>query len=57
LYPGQVLLIYTADGPVGGTFTCAHCAAQAWQPTLLVHTADCAYGAPAPDDAPVTPRR
>ena len=30
-------------GPLGGTFTCTQCQAQAWQPDLLVHAADCPY--------------
>lgn len=57
LRPGQLLLIYTPDGPVGGTFTCVACRAQAWQPDLLVHAAPCPHAVPhpAPDDAPVTP--
>lgn len=49
LRPGQLLLIYTPDGPLGGTFTCVHCRAQAWQPDLLVHATHCPV-------RPVTPR-
>jgi hypothetical protein len=41
LAPGQQLLIYTPDGPLGGTFTCVHCRAQAWQPDLLGHAQAC----------------
>ncbi len=50
LLPGQQLLIYTPDGPLGGTFTCVHCRAQAWQPDLLAHAAHCPArnGAPPP---------
>jgi hypothetical protein len=57
LRPGQLLLVYTPEGPVGGTFTCVACRAQAWQPDLLVHAADCTFlrPDPAPGDAPVTP--
>ena len=40
---GQQLLIYTPDGPVGGTFTCTQCRVQAWQPALLGHAAGCLY--------------
>jgi hypothetical protein len=41
LAPGQQLLLYTPEGPLGGTFTCLHCRAQAWQPALLQHGAGC----------------
>jgi hypothetical protein len=41
LAPGQQLLVYTPDGPLGGTFTCVHCRAQAWQPDLLDHALAC----------------
>ncbi|WP_158288834.1 hypothetical protein [Rubrivivax albus] len=40
--PSQ-LLRYESAGPLGGTFTCTQCQAQAWQPDLLVHAADCPY--------------
>lgn len=50
--PGQLLLLYTPDGPVGGSFTCTGCGAQAWQPELLAH----APGCPFQPAAPVTPR-
>lgn len=40
---GQQLLVYTPDGPVGGTFTCTQCRVQAWQPELLAHAATCPY--------------
>lgn len=40
---GRQLLTYTPDGPVGGTFTCTRCGAQAWQPDLLDHAPNCAY--------------
>ncbi len=53
LLPGQLLLIYTPDGPLGGTFTCVHCRAQAWQPDLLDHAAHCPAGKGAPP--PMTP--
>lgn len=43
--PGQWLLLYAPDGPLGGTFTCTECRAQAWQPDLLDHTPACAYRA------------
>ena len=57
LLPGQQLLIYTPDGPVGGTFSCVHCRAQAWQPELLVHAAVCPAQPPAPvPGAPMTRR-
>ena len=54
---GLQVLVYTPDGPVGGTFTCTGCRAQAWQPALLVHAAGCRFAGvdPAPGDAPVTP--
>ncbi len=57
LLPGQVLLVYSPDGALGGTFTCTACRAQAWQPDLLSHAADCPFAAnpPAPGDARVTP--
>ncbi len=57
LWPGQLLLVYTPEGPLGGTFTCTGCKAQAWQPDLLVHGAGCPFVTmnPAPGDAPVTP--
>ena len=47
LWPGQLLLVYTPDGPVGGTFTCMGCRAQAWQPDLLAHGAACPFAAQA----------
>jgi hypothetical protein len=40
------LLIYQPDGPLGGTFTCTRCAAQAWQPDLLPHAPGCVFGRP-----------
>lgn len=40
---GRQLLTYTPNGPLGGTFTCTLCGAQAWQPDLLDHTPTCAY--------------
>lgn len=43
---GRQLLVYTPDGPVGGTFTCTQCQAQGWQPDLLDHAALCPYRAP-----------
>ena len=43
------LLVYTPDGPVGGTFTCTQCQAQGWQPDLLDHAALCPYRAPMTD--------
>ena len=47
------LLLYTPDGPVGGTFTCTQCQAQGWQPELLDHAAGCPYRGPeAPGPAP-----
>ena len=51
------MLVYTPEGPLGGTFTCTGCKAQAWQPDLLVHGAGCPFVTmnPAPGDAPVTP--
>ncbi len=57
LAPGQLLLIYSPDGPLGGTFTCPVCRAQAWQPDLLVHALGCPHHAPLPGGstgAPVT---
>jgi hypothetical protein len=53
---GQQVLIYRPDGALGGTFTCSLCQAQAWQPDLLQHTADCSYRQPPSGDAAVTPR-
>jgi hypothetical protein len=44
--PSQ-LLQWEPSGLLGGTFTCTRCAAQAWQPDLLVHGTDCAYRASA----------
>ena len=41
--PGPQVLIYTPDGPLGGTFTCTLCRAQAWQPDLLQHAPDCPF--------------
>ncbi|MCA0242359.1 MAG: hypothetical protein LCI02_16035 [Proteobacteria bacterium] len=38
------MLLYTPDGPLGGTFSCVGCRAQAWQPDLLVHGAGCPFG-------------
>jgi hypothetical protein len=38
---GHQLLLYAPDGPVGGTFTCVLCHAQAWQPDLLDHAPHC----------------
>ncbi len=52
LLPGQQLLIYTPDGPLGGTFTCLRCRAQAWQPDLLQHAERCPARPPSP---PMTP--
>ena len=43
LTQGQQLLVYTPDGPFGGTFTCTVCGAQAWQPDLLGHLAGCPH--------------
>lgn len=51
---GQQLLIYSPDGPLGGTFTCSPCRAQAWQPDLLQHAPGYAYGPQPPGDAAVT---
>ncbi len=50
--PGQQLLVYTPDGPLGGTFTCTACRAQAWQPDLLQHAPGCPYrpAVPAPPE-------
>ena len=45
-HAGRQLLIYQPDGPVGGTFTCTRCAAQAWQPDLLPHAPGCPFGTP-----------
>lgn len=45
---GQQLLVYTPDGPVGGTFTCTQCQAQGWQPDLLDHAPGCPYRQPTP---------
>jgi hypothetical protein len=56
LRPGQWLLVYTPDGPVGGTFTCTGCAAQAWQPELLAHGADCVFRPRGPEAPPPAPR-
>jgi hypothetical protein len=53
LAPGQQLLIFTPEGPLGGTFICVHCRAQAWQPGLLQHGAACPALAA---NGPVTPR-
>jgi hypothetical protein len=39
------VLIYTPDGPLGGTFTCALRRAQARQPDMLQHAPDC-FSAP-----------
>lgn len=53
--PAHQLLLYTPDGPVGGTFTCTQCQAQGWQPELLDHAAGCPYRwpqDPAPGPAP-----
>ncbi|MBL8306560.1 MAG: hypothetical protein JNM33_07670 [Rubrivivax sp.] len=47
LAPGQLLLIYSPDGPLGGTFICTACRAQAWQPDLLAHAPACPQGHPA----------
>jgi hypothetical protein len=57
LLPGQQLLVYTPDGPLGGTFACVHCRAQAWQPDLLVHAAGCPAQPPAPMPRPPMTRR
>jgi hypothetical protein len=40
---GDQLLVYTSEGPLGGTFTCAVCTASAWQPDLLSHAASCPH--------------
>jgi hypothetical protein len=40
---GDQLLVYTPEGPLGGTFTCAVCAASAWQPDRLSHAASCPH--------------
>lgn len=45
---GPQLLVYVPDGPLGGTFTCTGCRAQAWQPDLLQHGPGCPYRKPAP---------
>jgi len=41
--PGPQVLIYTPDGPLGGTFTCTLCRAQAWQLDLLQHGQGCPF--------------
>jgi hypothetical protein len=52
---GQQVLVYSPDGALGGTFTCASCQAQACQPDLLQHAPRCPYRLPPPpDDAAVT---
>jgi hypothetical protein len=40
---GKQVLLYTPDGALGGSFTCARCRAVALQPDLLVHASDCRY--------------
>jgi hypothetical protein len=44
---GKHLLFYAPDGPLGGTFTCAVCAAIGRQPELIEHGPGCPYGAAA----------
>lgn len=50
--PGLLALTYAPDGPLGGTFTCVACSAQAWQPDLLDHAPAC----PHHPRRPMTPR-
>ena len=40
---GKQVLLYTAQGPLGGAFACARCGESALQPDLLDHRADCPY--------------
>ena len=42
---GKVVLFYEPGGVLGGTFTCARCAAVAAQPDLLSHAPSCRYAA------------
>ncbi len=42
---GKQVLFYEPAGVLGGTFTCARCAAMALQPDLMLHTATCRYAA------------
>jgi hypothetical protein len=54
---GKQLLFYRPDGPLGGTFSCAECDAQGWQPELIDHRADCPYRtSPRPAASPMTLR-
>lgn len=54
LAPDRQLLVYQPDGPLGGTFSCPLCGAQAWQPDLLDHAPACPYRrADAPAAGPV----
>jgi hypothetical protein len=48
---GRQLLLYAAEGPLGGSFVCFRCGASALQPVLLQHTVDCLYGGPDPSPA------
>lgn len=40
---GRQLLLYAADGPLGGSFVCFRCGASALQPVLLQHGRNCPY--------------
>jgi hypothetical protein len=42
---GRQLLLYAAEGPLGGSFVCFRCGASALQPVLLQHAAACLYNA------------
>lgn len=40
---GRQLLLYAAEGPLGGSFLCFRCGASALQPVLLQHSRTCPY--------------
>lgn len=40
---GRQLLLYAAEGPLGGSFLCFRCGASALQPVLLQHAPTCPY--------------
>ena len=42
---GRQVLLYAAEGPLGGSFLCFRCGATALQPVLLQHASTCPYGA------------
>ena len=50
---GRQVLLYAAEGPLGGSFLCFRCGASALQPVLLQHAGSCPYH---PSQTPMAPQ-